>query len=212
MSEDRPDLPYEKAAEEGAKTLGKSFDLVNKASPAIADIYYWMIGNRIAEQRNRNADKYARETRRIFEERDIKEKRAIPEDLASSLLEAAMRDPRNELQSLYAALTVNAFDPAFHDDVRPEFVETVRRWQPIDVRVMQFAFSQPREKAQFNHRALIAVLGTERSNAIAVSLDHLTKLGCLLVPAMPSYTITPYGMEIMRAVSTELEAPKPTPE
>src|SRR4051812_39948641 len=114
MSEKRPDLPYEKAAEESAKTIGKGLDLVNKASPAIADIYNFMIGDRIGEYRNRNADKYARETKRIIEERDIKEKRAVPEDLAAPLLEAAMRDPREELQKLYAALTVNALDPAFH--------------------------------------------------------------------------------------------------
>src|SRR4051812_43884982 len=110
MSEKRPDLPYEKAAEESAKAIGKVADLLDKASPAFADVYNLVIGDRLAEQRNRNADRYARETKRIIEERDIKEKRAVPEELAAPLFEAAIRDPREELLKLYAALTVNAID------------------------------------------------------------------------------------------------------
>lgn len=138
MSEKRPELPYEKAAEEAAKTIGKGFDLVNRAAPALGEAYDFLIGDRIKEQRVRNADKMARETKRIIDERNLKETRALPEDLASPLLEAAQREPREELLRLFAALAANAMDPN-RDDVRPEFVETVRKWQTIDVRVMTFA-------------------------------------------------------------------------
>lgn len=207
MNEKRSDLPYEKAVEEGAKTIGKGFDLVNKASPAISDFYNFVLGDRVAEQRIRNADKYARETKRIIEERHIKEKRAVPEDLAAPLLEAAMRDPREELQTLYAALTVNALDAAFHDHVRPEFVETVKKWQPIDVRVMQYATSRQEGKAHFAFGEIQTDLqATERRNAVAVSLEHLRTLGCLSSPGQGSFTVTAYGKEIMRAVSEQPEA------
>ena len=37
MNDKRPDLPYEKATEETAKTIGKGLDLVNRAAPAIGD-------------------------------------------------------------------------------------------------------------------------------------------------------------------------------
>lgn len=39
MAEERPDLPYEKAIEEAAKTLGKAVDVVKSAEPAISNIY-----------------------------------------------------------------------------------------------------------------------------------------------------------------------------
>jgi hypothetical protein len=37
MNDKRPDLLYEKATEETAKTIGKGLDLVNRAAPAIGD-------------------------------------------------------------------------------------------------------------------------------------------------------------------------------
>ena len=37
MNDKRPDLPYEKATEETAKTILKGLDLVNRAAPAIGD-------------------------------------------------------------------------------------------------------------------------------------------------------------------------------
>src|SRR5258707_9322070 len=130
-------MPYEKAVEETAKTVGKGLDLVSRAAPAVGDAYDFLIGDRIKEQRVRNADKMARETKRILDERNLKETCALPEDLAAPLLEAAQREPREEILRLYSALAANAMDPN-HDDVRPEFVETVRKWQPLDVRIMQF--------------------------------------------------------------------------
>ena len=49
------------------------------------------------------------------------------------------------------ALAVNAMDPAFHDDVRPEFVETVKNWQPLEIRVMRLTTSRPRGKPNFSY-------------------------------------------------------------
>jgi hypothetical protein len=206
MSEKRPDLPYEKAAEETGKAIGKVADLLDKASPALADLYNFLGGDRLSEQRIRNADKYKRETKRIMEERNIKERRAVPEELAAPLFDAAIRDPREELQKLYAALTVNAIDPAFHDHVRPEFVETVKKWQPIDVRVMKFSVGRPQGKPHFGAGEIETALTMERQNAVTVSLEHLRTLGCLSSPGPKSYTATPYGAEIMRAVSEKPDA------
>ncbi|MBH5371423.1 hypothetical protein [Bradyrhizobium glycinis] len=73
MSE-RPEMPYEKAITETAKATGKVVDLVDKASPAIGNIYDWMIGDRIAQARERNLDHLQRKTKRIIEERDLVDK------------------------------------------------------------------------------------------------------------------------------------------
>lgn len=198
MNDERPDLPYEKAAEETAKTIGKGLDLVNRAAPAIGEAYDFLIGDRIKEQRVRNADKMARETKRILEERDLKETVTLPEDLATPLLEAAQREPREEMLKLYAALAANAMDPN-HDDVRPEFVETVRKWQPIDVRVMNFAAERRSTNTPYFSSGDVHQPDL-RANAIQLSIDHLTELNCLRHQQMNGYLITAYGSEIMLAL------------
>ncbi len=201
MNDKRPDLPYEKATEETAKTIGKGLDLVNRAAPAIGDAYGFLIGDRIKEQRARNADKMARETKRILDERNLKETSALPEDLAAPLLEAAQREPREEILRLYSALAANAMDPN-HDDIRPEYVETVRKWQPIDIRVMSFAVDRrstntPYFSAGDVHKAAPDL----RVNAIELSINHMLELKCIRHNPQNGYVLTAYGSEIMLAVS-----------
>lgn len=201
MNDKRPELPYEKATEEAAKTIGKGLDLVNRAAPAIGDAYGFLIDDRIKEQRVRNADKMARETKRILDERKLTETAALPEDLAAPLLEAAEREPREEMLRLFAALAANAMDPN-HDDIRPEYVETVRKWQPIDTRVMSVAVDRrstnnPYFSAGDVHKAAPDL----RVTAIELSMDHLVELGCIRHNPNMGYVLTAYGSEIMLAVS-----------
>ena len=201
MNDKRPDLPYEKAAEETAKTIGMGLDLVNRTAPAIGDAYGFLIGDRIQEQRARNADRMARETNRIIDERNMKETCALPEDLAAPLLEAAQREPREELLKLYAALAANAMDPN-HDDVRPEYVETVRQWQPIDIRVMSFAESRrSTNNLYFREGDMQQAAPDMRASAIELALGHLLELKCIRYNPSNGYVLTAYGSEIMLAVS-----------
>src|SRR3954469_23363497 len=177
MNDKRPDLPYEKASEEAAKTIGKGLNLVSRAAPAIGEAYGFLIGDRIKEHRERNADRMARETKRIIDERNLEESRALPEDLVAPLLEAAQREPREELLKLFAALAANAMDPN-RDDVRPEFVETVRKWQPLDAQVMKFAWARPTGKPLFGNEDVRTHTGA-RKFAMELSFDHLVKLECI---------------------------------
>ena len=208
MNDKRPELPYEKAAEETAKTIGKGFDLIDKTSPAVADIYNALLGDRINAYRTRNADKFARETRRIIEDRNLQERRELPEALAAPLLEAAQSDPREELLKLFAALAVNAIDPKVGDDVRPEFIETVRKWQPLDLLVVRFACSRRKtSEPYFKRRDVLNSIHGSRGSAIQLSLDHLISLNCIQNRSANGLIVTAYGEEIIRAVS---ERPDPT--
>lgn len=203
MNDKRPELPYEKATEETAKTIGKGLDLVNRAAPAIGEAYGFLIGDRIKEQRARNADKMARETKRILDERNLQDTAALPEDLAEPLLEAAQREPREELLRLYAALAANAMDPN-HDDIRPEYVETVRKWQPIDIRVMRFAVDRrSTNDPYFAAPDVNKALPELRVSAIELSINHLMELKCVRLQANNGYVLTAYGSEIMLAVSNQ---------
>jgi hypothetical protein len=145
---DRPELPYEKAAEEMAKTTGKALDIVQSMSPAIANAYGWAIGDRIAAGREQNLDALRRKTERLFKQRDLKARKAIPEQIAIPLFEEAQRETRDEIQDLYAALLANAMDERFSDDVRPEFIQIVKNLQPTDALVLRVASggTTPRHK------------------------------------------------------------------
>jgi hypothetical protein len=202
MNDKRPDLPYEKASEEAAKTIGKGLNLVSRAAPAIGEAYGFLIGDRIKEHRERNADRMARETKRIIDERNLEESRALPEDLVAPLLEAAQREPREELLKLFAALAANAMDPN-RDDVRPEFVETVRKWQPIDIRVMSFAADRRRTSNPYFRTVDDGNQPTLRASAIELSIQHLMELKCLFYNPSNGYAVTAYGSEIMLAVSEQ---------
>lgn len=82
MNDKRPDLPYEKATEE---TIGKGLDLVHRAAPGMGDAYNFVIGDRIREQRARNAEDDARD--KAHPGRAKPDTQALPEDLVDPLLE-----------------------------------------------------------------------------------------------------------------------------
>lgn len=180
MASDRELLPYEKVAEETAKSVGKALDLIKSMSPAIAETYGLLIGDRISEARRRQLDALARKTKKLLHERHVKEEQEIAEQVAIPLLEAAQGETREELQNLYAALLANAMDPQYAEIVRSEFIETIRQWQPMDARIMKEAFEKRKtNKPSFDEDAARSFLGEVRLTAAQVSLAHLVKLDCL---------------------------------
>jgi hypothetical protein len=199
---DRTDLPYEKAIEEADKTGGKALYILDKASPAIGTVYNWMIGDRVAAARERNLDSLQRKTRRIIEERNIADKQPLPESLALPLLEAAQGETREEIQDLYAALLANAMNPDFTDDVRPEFIETVKALQPFDAKILVLVpeLSEPtgqyQDKARYSE--VVKRFPGQRPTAIRLSIDHLVQLGCI-ANAAGLVNLTAYGTELLNA-------------
>ncbi|WP_407184897.1 Abi-alpha family protein [Bradyrhizobium centrosematis] len=199
MSEERPDLPYEKAIEEAAKTLGKAVDVVKSASPAIDNIYGWMIGDRVSEARKRNADAFARKTKKIIEERNLKDARPLPEDLATPLLEQAQRESREEMQELYASLLANAMDPAYSSDVRPEFIQTLRNLQPIDILVLRKAMElRDTPNPTFHEPRLRDEMPGHRQSSLSISINHLEAQGCLRTHPQ-GYIVSAFGQELLIA-------------
>lgn len=199
MAEDRHDLPYEKAIEETAKTIGKAVDVVRSAESAISNVYGWMIGDRIAEARARNADAFARKTKKIIEQRKLEDKRPIPEQIAEPLLEAAQSESRDELQEIYAALSANAMDPNYQNDVRPEFIQTVRSLQPIDLIVLRKAAAfRLTQTPVFREHQMFGEIAEIRQSAVQISLTHLQQLNCIRSHSQ-GLVISPYGQELLVA-------------
>ncbi|MHC2437673.1 Abi-alpha family protein [Bradyrhizobium sp. USDA 4451] len=200
MSE-HSEMPYEKAIEETAKTTGKALDLARAMSPAIANAYGLLIGDRIAAARERNLDAITRKTQKILEERNAQDNaKPIPEQLGVQLLEHAQGETRETIQDLYAALLANAMDEHFARDVRPEFIQVVSQLQPIDAMILNTIKQNHMEPSRrvFGSNHICEALENYRPTAIEVSLEHLRKLGCLGSHAQGT-VISNFGIEFMTA-------------
>src|SRR4051794_1725941 len=110
-------MPYDKAIEETAKTTGRVLDIVQSMTPAVADAYGFLIGDRISAARERQLDKLSRETKKILYDRNVEETQPLPEQIAIPLLEAAQGETRSELQDVFATMLANAMDPKFASNV-----------------------------------------------------------------------------------------------
>src|SRR5262245_48163088 len=190
------EMPYEKAIEETAKTVGKAIDAVRDGSralaPTIGDIYGILIGDKVSAARTRRLDEITRETKRILQDRNVKEQQELPEDIAIPLLEAAQGEPRKEMQKLWAQLLANAMDPSRAGDVRPEFIETLKQLQTLDALLLEAA-RVALEVKENNVEGWLAPAYAERTkhhrkSALSLSMNHLLKLSC----------ITMNGLETMR--------------
>jgi abortive infection alpha-like protein len=198
-------LPYENAIEETAKAANNAVDLVREGGraigPAIGNIYGLLIGDKVVAARTRRLDEITRKTKKILQDRDVQEKKELPEDIAIPLLEAAQGEPREELQELWARLLANAMDPARANDVRPEFIDTVRKLQPIDTKILSIvsttmAGNERLQVAQLAERAKL------RPSAAHVSVEHLVSEHCLQkIGGNALIALTTFGTEFMIAVA-----------
>lgn len=196
-------LPYEEAITEGAKAANNAVDLVRESGravgPALGNVYGLLLGDRLEAWRERNKDKLGRATKRIFRERGIEDPLAPPESIAIPLFEAAQGDPREEMIDLWARLLANAMDPARSGDVRPEFVTTVQKLEPIDAAVLDIvsdfvANSKAPTLPEITQKA------ARRDSAISLSLDHLSDLKCVRANSGNHYGMTDFGKELMFAL------------
>ncbi|SNT09870.1 protein of unknown function [Tardiphaga sp. OK246] len=194
------DNPYEKSIEEGAKAAGKFLDVVKSVSPAVGDLYGLAIGDRVHGWRQRHIDAVTRKTKRILEERDV-EAQEIPEQIALPLIEAAQGEPREELQDLYARLLANAMDPASADNVRPEFIQTVKELQPIDLRILLgvSTYKSPNEQLPLINEISKGL--DLREAAAALAIANLERLSCVRRVGGGQYlALSEYGREFLIAV------------
>lgn len=193
MSDD--DAPYSGAIEETAKAVGKSIDLVRDASGTIADFYGIVIGDRMHAARERRLDEITRKTKKILKDRELSETAEVAEQIAIPLLEAAQREPRAEMQDLWARLLANAMDPNRRDDVRPEFIKTLQAFHPIDAAALDWIGSN--SQGWISPTEIITGLNLRKSSVI-VSLGNLVSRNCLQTQ-QGNYAILDFGTEFLLA-------------
>lgn len=202
MSEERP--PYEKAIEEAAKATSKAVDLIRDGGraigPAVGDIYGLLIGDKVKAARVRNLEEINELRRKKLEDRGVKEPLQPPEDIAIPILEAAQGETRAEMQDMWARLLANAMDPARAQNVRPEFVDTIKELQPIDALNLTLARNVPPNK-HLQVQTVIEARPEYRKSAVRVSFARLTKLGCAAGASDAStIRLLDYGLELLFAI------------
>jgi hypothetical protein len=206
MSDDGT-APYGKAIEESAKAANNAVDLIREGGraigPTIGNIYGLLIGDKVAAARERRLDEITRKTEKILHDRDVKERLELPDDIAIPLLEAAQGESREELQELWARLLANAMDPSRADNVRPEFIDTVRRLQPTDAKILTVvSATMVGSNPTLLQVAQIAARAKLRDSAAEVGIAHLVGEHCVQrIGGNHLIALTDFGKEFMIAVA-----------
>jgi hypothetical protein len=194
--------PYDAAIEESAKAAGKALDLVKDGASHIGDIYGLLIGDQIHAARHRRLDAITRKTQKILKDRGAAAGE-VSEQIAIPLLEAAQGESRSEMQDLWAQLLANAIDPTRSEDVRPEFIDALRRMQPLDAVVLEKArdIIQDPNNAVIDPTPMADALGI-RLSRVEVSLQNLAQVKCLASQGHARdtrYRLVSFGIEFLLA-------------
>jgi hypothetical protein len=158
-------------------------------------------GDLLHEVRLRNLDNIKIRTEKILVSRRINDPSPVSPSLAIPLLHAAQDEGHVELQVLWAQLLANAMDPSRANGLRIEFIETLKRFNPIDALVLKLLIDTP-SSMHPNTRDFLATNLRCSSAAIEVSFRHLDQLGCTIYPAgsIPNTrSATSFGLELFRA-------------
>ena len=202
MTSSNGKAPYDAAIEESARTAGKALDLVKDGASHIGDIYGLLIGDQIHAARYRRLDAITRKSQKILKDRNA-EAGEVSEQIAIPLLEAAQGESRVEMQELWARLLANAIDTARAEDVRPEFVDALKRMHPLDALVLEKArdIIQDPNNAVINPVDMAGRLAI-RTSRVEVSLQNLVHVNCLVSQGHAQdtrYRLVSFGIEFLLA-------------
>ncbi len=193
-----------KAVQEGAKLGVKALEVVEAAggwvSDVLGDVPKNLVGvlggDRLRCYRDANLNKAAAKAREYREARGVTDPQPVSLTIAVPLLQAAAEESRPELQDLWARLLANATDPK-RNTVRLNFIEAVKRMEPLDALVLQKVKTSP------NSRDAFAQTFKVPPDQVEIAFENLTTIGCLVAvpgrgPANPD--LTAFGRELMRAL------------
>lgn len=187
--EDEPKaiVTFYEAVQEVAKTTGKVIDAGRDLAPFLnrvfgavpEDVVGILGGDWLHQARMRNGIRMLVRTKEILESRGITSslKEIAPKHLRP-LLGAAADDNDDEVVELWASLLANAMDPNKDVDIRGRFVETLNKFDPIDVRIFKLA-GQNQLPDEMPIPNVPEILG-KRASMVEISLDHLMELKCVI--------------------------------
>jgi Abortive infection alpha len=162
-----------------------------------------VLGDPLHFVRTAIAAKYDELLTRVLRSRNVSPQPVSP-SLAIPLLRAAYDESRPELQELWAHLIASAMDPRRASSVRRSFIDTLQRFDPLDARMLRELFGIFPGDGGPNTRDYLTRVLSCSPNEVEVSFLNLETLRCAYRghPGTPNFTITPYGIELVKACST----------
>ena len=135
---------------------------------------------------------------KILKRRGVVQTQPVSPSLAIPLMRAAYDEGRPELQALWASLIADAMDPARAGRVRISFIDTLKRFDPLDALVLRARYDDQGEMRP-TARDRIAELLQQSLEEVEISVENLEALKCVV--AAPNFFVTSYGRALIRACS-----------
>ncbi len=134
----------------------------------------------------------------ILKAKGIIHTKSIPPKFALPIITQASLEEDDELQDLWARLTVNAMDPNFKLELRYAYLEVIKSLSPLDVKMLDFFFEalkkDPSVKLEqvtdysLKKEQIITGLGISE-NDYNLSIYNLFRVQCLAPAVMESTSI-----------------------
>ncbi len=161
-----------------------------------------VIGDPLGFVRTAIASQYDILLTKILARRNVTHTQPVSPSVAIPLLRAAYDEGRPELQVLWASLIASAMDPKRSGRVRLSFIETLRRFDPLDALVLKTRHEQQGELKP-NPIEFIATRIGEQSTEVHISVDNLKVLKCAAsaTTSVTEFYVTNYGAGLLRACS-----------
>ena len=140
-----------------------------------------LVGDWLIHKRVRRWSELQDETRRILDQRDVKEPNDdISPSIALPLIEAALDEDREGLKELWAKLLAAAMDPKRRHLVRVDLIATLKQLEPLDAIVLNAVFDVQGAQLPPNGRDHLAARFSVTSDEMTVCFQNLEKLGCFI--------------------------------
>jgi hypothetical protein len=178
-----------------ARYIGRVFGTVPE------DAVGFVIGDPLHTIRTVAAAYYDSKVREFHERRAVKETQAVSLSVGIPLLRAAYDESRPVLQDIWAALIAAAMEPERASRVRMSFIDTVKRFDPLDALVLRERHGRPGDLHPDASQFLANLLQVS-VDEVFISIENLKNLNCGgWSSGMERFYITRYGSALVRACS-----------
>ena len=192
----------------GAAQAGGAY-LARLLGTVLEDAVGLVGGDLLRQYRIRNWHRISQKTFDKLDQRGVEQVEPLSAKVIVPLLEAASNESDETLQDMWASLLANAMDPDRDVSLQRVYIDTLKQFEPIDVRILS-AYLQAGGHQQQTPDYLAPGIGL-RVTEVIVSAERLVSLGCLNNMSRDSFSVgapeTPYmvsalGRELSRACSS----------
>src|SRR5262245_8475955 len=190
-----------KAIQEALKTLqGLGGFLKETFGTVPQDLVGLLGGDLLKVRRAENLVRILEKARARLRARHVKAREPATLSLALPILVASADESRDELVDIWARLLAAAADPARAKSFRIQYIEVVKKMDPLDAAVLSYVKEAGGGVTGQIRREAAEKLYVSRDE-VDVSIANLEKLELMDRGGPVSSTLSPFGREFLRTVS-----------